>query len=356
MTERRSGIALGGLVLLVLALAASTVYFGRDEYLQLAREHGETIGAQKAPDEKAEQGRLRIPETERRAGGIEMAALQAADAEAGVEVSGTIVDLRTLLEARARYATQSAEIRGLRAAAHSAEAEAKRAAALFQDDRNVSERVMLQTQADAKAARERLAMAEAALRGQQEGLRAEWGGTLAEMAVNASSAGFTALARGDEVLAQVTVPFELDARIAARRLLLSPAGGEARVRAQYVSAAPTAGRTGAVGASHFYRVAAGPFRVGARVTGQLSSGEGKAGGVIVPERAVVWFAGRPWVYVRDEKDRDAFERTAVVADRLLPGGWFNATGLEAGQEVVVTGAQLLLSEELEFQIRNENED
>ena len=43
-------------------------------------------------------------------------------------------------------------------------------------------------------------------------------------------------------------------------------------------------------------------------------------------------------------------RTAV------PGGWFVPKGLEAGQEVVVTGAQLLLSEELEFQIRNENED
>ena len=31
-------------------------------------------------------------------------------------------------------------------------------------------------------------------------------------------------------------------------------------------------------------------------------------------------------------------------------------GFEAGQEVVVRGAQLLLSEELKFQIRNENED
>ena len=90
------------------------------------------------------------------------------------------------------------------------------------------------------------------------------------------------------------------------------------------------------------------------MTGYLSTGSGKAKGVVVPERAVVWHAARPWVYVR--RDADRFVRTPVSASRLIPGGWFNAEGLEPGAEVVVTGAQLLLSEELEYRIRNENED
>ena len=53
---------------------------------------------------------------------------------------------------------------------------------------------------------------------------------------------------------------------------------------------------------------------------------------------------------------DRFVRTPVSASRLIAGGWFNAEGLEPGEAVVVTGAQLLLSEELEYRIRNENED
>ena len=40
----------------------------------------------------------------------------------------------------------------------------------------------------------------------------------------------------------------------------------------------------------------------------------------------------------------------------MEGGWFNKTGFDDHDEVVVSGAQLLLSEELKYQIRNENED
>ena len=39
----------------------------------------------------------------------------------------------------------------------------------------------------------------------------------------------------------------------------------------------------------------------------------------------------------------------------MESGWFNQ-GLSVGEEVVVNGAQLLLSEEFKSQIKNENED
>jgi hypothetical protein len=76
--------------------------------------------------------------------------------------------------------------------------------------------------------------------------------------------------------------------------------------------------------------------------------------VRIPESAVVWLAGRPWVWLRTAPDR--FERRPVQATRLGPGGWIEPQGFVPGDSVVVTGAQLLLSEELEYQIRNENED
>jgi hypothetical protein len=49
-------------------------------------------------------------------------------------------------------------------------------------------------------------------------------------------------------------------------------------------------------------------------------------------------------------------RKEVATGNEVPGGWFNAANFEPGDEVVVSGAQLLLSEEQKFQIRNENED
>ena len=77
-------------------------------------------------------------------------------------------------------------------------------------------------------------------------------------------------------------------------------------------------------------------------------------GTIVPNEAVVWHAGKAWVYV--VHDPETFARYEISIANELYDGWFQSGLLEADDEVVVSGAQLLLSEELKFQIRNENED
>lgn len=339
--------------IVALLLAGTTIWFGRDEYRELARDRGETIGTKTVADEKLGPGELRIGAAERTASGIAIAPLKAAQADAVVEVYGTVVDLRPLIEARGRMLAREGEVRVLRGAANASESEYQRAAALFQDERNVSERTMVAAEAQWRTDRERLAIAEADVRNLREALRAEWGVTLADLAAIPGSAGFAPLLEMREVVLQMTVPHEYDRALAARPLTVEATGGGTRTQARLVSAAPAA-VPGAIGTTWFFRAPAAGLRAGARVTGYLATGRDRAQGVVVPERAVVWHAGRPWVYVQREDDH--FVRTAVSASRLVPGGWFNADGLKAGDEVVVTGAQLLLSEELEYRIRNENED
>jgi membrane fusion protein, multidrug efflux system len=95
--------------------------------------------------------------------------------------------------------------------------------------------------------------------------------------------------------------------------------------------------------------------VGTRVIARVSAGRETVKGVRVPNEAVVWHAGKSWAYLR--QDGETFARYEVSATRDLGDGWFNrAADLVPGREIVVSGAQLLLSEELKFQIRNENED
>lgn len=355
MTERvrRAGPAL--LLALVVVLAGTTLYFGRDEYQELARERGETIGTQTTVDELVEPGRLRIPDAERKASGLETAELAAAESSAAIDVFGMVMDLQPLVDARARYLAQSGEVRVLRALAGNLETEYRRAKGLYEDDRNLSERAMRQAETEWKGGRERLAAAESALRITVESARHQWGAALADAAFNPGSAAFQALLDGREVLLSVTIPHDVAPDAVRGRLTVVPAAGARAVPATYVGPAVAVGAN-VSGATHFYRAPGAAFRVGARVGGFLETASGKAAGVVVPERAVVWFAGRSWVYVRDEKEPDIFERTPVSTARLVPGGWHNASGFEPGQEVVVTGAQLLLSEELEYQIRNENED
>ena len=72
-------------------------------------------------------------------------------------------------------------------------------------------------------------------------------------------------------------------------------------------------------------------------------------GVVVPHAAVVYAEGKTWAYV--QTGADTFLRREVHLDHLTPEGWFVTSGIAAGERVVVTGAQMLLSEELKSQIQ-----
>jgi hypothetical protein len=79
----------------------------------------------------------------------------------------------------------------------------------------------------------------------------------------------------------------------------------------------------------------------------------KSNGVIIPSSAVVWYAGVPWAYFKQGEDQ--FIRKPISADTEIDKGWFNKA-LDIDSEVVISGAQLLLSEEFKYLIKNENDD
>lgn len=351
----RRGIAWPALLgLLVVALVAAVVWLGRDEYRDIARRADEVMGGATPADEKIGPRRLRLPEAERRMAAIATAPLMAARAEPSEPVQGTVADLRPLVEARGRYLAQVGQVRALKPALAAAEAEYQRALALFRDDRNVAERAVQAAEAQARVAREQLAAAEAVLRAQADGLRAEFGPVLAEMAINPASTALAALLDGREVLVSLAIAPELEATLARHPVSVEPAGGGVRRPARLLSASPAA--AGALaGASYWFRTGSAGLRSGMRVVGYVPTGGARLSGVAVPAGAVVWYAGRSWVYAAADEP-DVFERVPVVLGEAVPGGWFATGGLESGRQVVVTGAQLLLSEELEYQIRNENED
>jgi hypothetical protein len=84
---------------------------------------------------------------------------------------------------------------------------------------------------------------------------------------------------------------------------------------------------------------------GEAVTGYVKSGGPPLAGIIVPRDAVVRTRGKGWVYVRNEKD-ESFTRKEIPLNHPADTGWFVPNTASPGNRVVVTGAQVLLSEEL----------
>ncbi|MBI3882622.1 MAG: hypothetical protein HY301_21490 [Verrucomicrobia bacterium] len=87
-----------------------------------------------------------------------------------------------------------------------------------------------------------------------------------------------------------------------------------------------------------------PLPPGAAIVAWLTKKGEPENGVLVPREAVVRFNGLAWAYVKTGDG--TFTRREVESEQLVEGGWFTTHNFKAGDEVVTTGAQQLLSEEL----------
>ena len=82
---------------------------------------------------------------------------------------------------------------------------------------------------------------------------------------------------------------------------------------------------------------------GTLVTGFLKLPGEVEHGVTVPRSAIVRHEGEAFIYIAS-KDTE-FTKKEIELEHATPGGWFVHEGLKAGEKVVVSGAQQLLSEE-----------
>lgn len=101
----------------------------------------------------------------------------------------------------------------------------------------------------------------------------------------------------------------------------------------------------------FYRAGAGAdLAAGDTVTVDLPAASARPG-VTVPAAAVVWHDGVPWVYVRRAEYR--FARVSLAGAAPRADGGYGTVALTPNDEIVVQGAELLLSEEFRARIQTE---
>jgi multidrug efflux pump subunit AcrA (membrane-fusion protein) len=142
------------------------------------------------------------------------------------------------------------------------------------------------------------------------------------------------------VVLLVTLPANDGASAPAHLTVDGPDGQP--VSARRLSASPQ-GDPAVQGNPYFY-AAGSALPVGTRTTAHVPLGEKSTQGLLIPASAVVWYGGQPWVYVRTASDR--FTRRYVPSALAIDRGFIVTSGFRAGDDVVIRGAQLLLSEEL----------
>lgn len=277
-----------------------------------------------------------IPIDMQRASGIATQALQAATVHPEREAYASVIELQPLLDLGARLAAARADRASAAALATASQAQAARTLALFNDDRNASQKALQDARAAAQSDQAKLAASEAALAGIEHQMRQQFGSALAS-AVGTRSRIWRRLESGTAAVLRVSLPASMAAPDSIA--IDAPAGGT--LTGQRLSAAPQVDPL-LQGAPYFY-LADAPLPAGVRIVAHASVAGAPTAGVLVPDSAIVWYGDTRWTYLKLAQDR--FVRRLVNVAAPATGGVLAAEGLAAGQRVVTQGAALLLSEE-----------
>jgi multidrug efflux pump subunit AcrA (membrane-fusion protein) len=161
-------------------------------------------------------------------------------------------------------------------------------------------------------------------------------------------AGQILLELADNTRPVVRIAWPDDAGPARDRLMLVAPGGETRVEATLIGPAAEADPLTRLPAYLYRARNRWPGALpGTPVSAVVSDGS-KTEGALVPDRAVVQWEGLAWAYL--QRGAGEYARVRVPTDRPAPGGWVAGPPLAAGDTVVVTGVQELLSEEFRARV------
>lgn len=277
--------------------------------------------------------------------GIVVAPLQSRSGKQELKAYGMVLELQDLVHLSKSLAAAKAQVEETRARLEASRKEYERLKALH-DNRNVSDKAFQAAQAAWMSDEASAAAARQGLQSLESAARQQWGRVLAKWLLD-SSRSFSRLMQQEDLLLQITLP-------QGDRMLSTPPTARIQVAdgtltsATLVSPSP---RTDPriQGMSFFYLVPAQTgLRPGMNVMAFLPVGS-EVQGVIVPASAVVWWQGKAWVYV--QKDADHFVRREISTEAPAKEGWSVAQGLSVGDELVVQGAQQMLSEEFRAQIQ-----
>lgn len=306
-------------------------------------------GAVRAED----SARINLTQKSQELAGIKTQPLQAAQQQAEFTAFGTIVSLEPLLQLRQQYLAARAQQDSAKAKYDEAHLNLSRTRNLHDQD-IVSTRRLQEQHAQWQADKASL---DASGYQQQTILaasRLEWGDTLTDWFIR--TPGKTAeqfLNHGAQLL-QVTLPANTHLNPDIPHIFIDERGQRnSAIQATLISASPRIDPV-SQGERYFFKLEGRRIPFGTHVTAWIANDTGQTPGVIVPTSAVVWHLGQAFVFIKSADDH--FSRRALSACSPGNHGYFVTRSLQAGEEIVTTGAQTLLSQELKNQIPSEDND
>ena len=282
-----------------------------------------------------------VPEKSQAAGGIRTETLESSRHQERIGAYGMVLQPGGMFRDRTNYVSARAAREKAHAQLETSEKEYKRLKALNENGKNASDRAVEAAAAAFASDKADEDQTNWLLKETKDRINLEWGSTLAGW-IFTSSPRYQRLINGDDVLVRVTVPpAQILCGIPPKISLRSPSGR--RARAAFLARAKSTDPR-IQGISFIYIAPSLPAGLlpGMNVAARLPSGKARAG-FFIPLSSVVWVNGRAWVYIK--KTATGFSRVEMPVSEPVKDGYFVKGTFESGEQIVVRGAQALLSVE-----------
>ena len=341
--------------LLALAVAAWKV---RGDSRQIDSDDERSQAAKSSPNrtapsrgEGADPASVRLPPNQQKQIGLETAVLKAEPHREQLRAYGAVLDIARITELTNNYANAKAQLQ-------TAQAKLEVAKSAFDRIKNLVESLAIPRK-EAEVAegtfrtdQATLAAAESHVKTLAATAQQEWGSVLGKGIIERSPSVVRLIER-DQFLIQVTLSPGVSLAEPPRTALAQAPTQDANIVLQYVSPAT---RTDAriQGLSYFF-AAPGDSGLLPGMSTVVYVPSGKTyEGVFVEDTAIVRWQGRSWVYLR--AGPDTFKRHPISTDQPVSDDDYVVRDIPAGSEIVMRGAQVLLSEEAKSELRGADDN
>jgi len=286
--------------------------------------------------------------------GVEVISLEAADFTPEMKAQVRVVDVRPMLILQARHNQAAATFNVAKVAERSAMQELTRLKSLAKGAGSVAAKKVNYAQASYNEAKAKLQGLSFEIQAVRDEALQSWGEVISTWIFASKSKQWKRLLNHQDSLLLVTLPAGESLTSEDGFIRLARNGDRENTRKAYFVSSALITDQDSQGETYFFKSATGKLRVGMRLEAWLAQGDEALNGVFIPNEAIIWNEGLPWVYIQLEDD--LYQRRSVLTGLDSAGGLFMNSDIEAGEILVVRGAQMLLSEEFRWQILDEDDD
>jgi hypothetical protein len=267
----------------------------------------------------------------------------------------TVVSIQPMLNQRAELRQMQAAVNIAQVREQSRRQELNRLQTLANATGSVANKQVQAAEAAWQEARAALNQTQVELDNLQRTIRQQWDASMADWVFNPEDVAYKRLVQRSDSLLLVTMPVGQPLQADVNMIRVAPEGDRAQARKAYYVAPAISVDSSLQGETYYFRINTGRLRAGMRLDAWVPESQVPISGVMIPDNAIVWYAGQPWAYI--EIGEGQYQRVSLSNALPAAEGLFDDKGLVKPSDVlVVDGAQTLLSEEFKWQIVEEDDD